>query len=291
MNLLARFDEVAARAVSMRPFALLRIPVGLLVVVHLQPFLANALRGKIYRDRFYEPYLSWYPELPRPLYLGLLWLIAAAGLALALGLYAQLSAQLTFAGVAYNLFLSTTHVHNNRAYLVIVLGALAVGPCGRELSVDAWLRRRRGLPALPTDAPAWPLWLLRFEASVVYLASGVSKLVDPDWFGGAVTWGRVMAGRAQLAGLPSWLQSALVDREVHTWAAKAIVLTELFIGVGLWFRPTRYPAVAVAVIFHIAIGLTAAVQVFSYLAIAVLIIWLAPGRVLQVRDDARLMPP
>ena len=59
----------------------------------------------------------------------------------------------TFAIVTYNLFLSTTLFHNNRAYLVIVLGVLAVAPCGRELSVDAWLRRRRGRPPLDPRAP------------------------------------------------------------------------------------------------------------------------------------------
>ena len=51
--------------------------------------------------------------------------------------------------VTYDLFLSTTNFHNNRAYLVIVLAALAVTPCGRELSVDAWWRARRGLPGPP----------------------------------------------------------------------------------------------------------------------------------------------
>ena len=77
---------------------------------------------------------------------------------------------------------------------MIVLAVLAVAPCGRELSVDAWLRRRRGLPPLGTRAPAWPLWLLRFECAVVYGASGLSKLLDPDWFGGTVPWQRVVAG-------------------------------------------------------------------------------------------------
>ena len=67
------------------------------------------------------------------------------------GLRTRLSTAAVFAVVAYNLFLSTTHVHNNRAYLLIVLAALAVTPCGRELSVDAWWRRRSGRPALPDD--------------------------------------------------------------------------------------------------------------------------------------------
>ena len=150
--------------------------------------------GKTYRDAFHEPYASWYPELPDALYVGLLWLAAVAAVAMSLGLLTRLATATTFAIVAYNLFLSTTHFHNNRAYLVIVLGLLAVAPCGRELSVDAWLRRR-GEPALDPSAPAWPLWLLRFECAAIYGASGLSKLVDPDWFGGTVTWQRVVAAR------------------------------------------------------------------------------------------------
>ena len=138
--------------------------------------------------------------------------------------------------------------------------------------MDAWLRRRRGRPALELSAPAWPLWLLRFECAAIYAASGVSKLVDPDWFGGTVTWQRVSRARDQLEAwpLPDWAVSLLTDRSFHTGAAKFVVLTELFIAVGLWSRRTRYAAVWVAVVFHLAIELSAAVQVFSFLGIAVL---------------------
>ena len=120
---------------------------------------------------------------------------------MSLGLLTRVATATTFAIVAYNLFLSTTHFHNNRAYLLIVLGLLALAPCGRELSLDAWLRRRRGLPPLDPSAPAWPLWLLRFECAAVYGASGFSKLVDPDWFGGTVTWQRVTRARDELTAL------------------------------------------------------------------------------------------
>jgi hypothetical protein len=199
----------------------------------------------------------------------------------------RVAAATAFGIVAYNLFLSATHFHNNRAYLVIVLGLLAVAPCGRELSLDAWFRRRRGRPPLGLSAPAWPLWLLRFECAAVYAASGLSKLVDPDWFGGTVTWQRVVRAREQLEGwpLPDWAVSALTDRAFHTGAAKLIVVTELFIAAGFWWRRTRYAAVWVAVVFHVAIDVSAAVQVFSFLAIAVLVIWAVPStrdRVLRI---------
>jgi vitamin K-dependent gamma-carboxylase len=287
----AGFDDLLGRAVSMRALALLRVLAGPAVVLHLRPFLLDAWDGRIYRDAFYESYAGWYPELPDALYVGLLWLAVAAAVAMSLGFLTRLVTATTFAIVAYNLFLSTTHFHNNRAYLVIVLGLLAVTPCGRELSLDAWARRRRGRPALDTSAPAWPLWLLRFECAAVYGASGVSKLVDPDWFGGTVTWQRVVRARDQLDAwpLPDWAVSVLTNRGFHTGAAKLIVLTELFIAAGLWWRGTRYAAVWVAVAFHVAIEVSAPVQVFSYLGIAVLVVWAVPStrdRVLRIDPTA-----
>jgi hypothetical protein len=280
-------DELLGRAVSMRALALLRVLAGPVVLLHLRPFLSDAWQGRIYRDAFFEPYAVWYPDLPRPVYVGLLWLAVAAAVAMGLGFLTRPATATTFAIVAYNLFLSTTHFHNNRAYLVIVLGLLAVAPCGRELSLDAWIRRRRGRPALDPRAPAWPLWLLRFECAAIYGASGMSKLVDPDWFGGTVPWQRVVQARDQLDGwpLPGWAVSVLTDRGFHTGAAKLIVLTELFIAVGLWWRGTRYAAIWVAIVFHITIQASASVEVFSVLGVAVLVIWAVPStrdRVLRI---------
>lgn len=280
MTLVERFDELLGRRVSMRALALLRIFAGPITLLHLQPFLRRAANGVIYRDVFHESYASWYPELPRTIYVAALVVGAVAAVTTTLGLFTRASTVTVFAVVAYNLFLSTTHFHHNRAYLVIVLAALAAAPCGRELSLDAVRRRRRGLPELAGSAPGWPLGLLRFEASTVYVASGLSKLLDPDWFGGTVTWDRVVRVRARIEAqspLPDWVIDVLANRTFHTFAAKVIVLTELLIGLGLWSRRTRDVAVWVAVCFHVAIELSASVQVFSYLAVAALVIWAVPS--------------
>ena len=258
-GLMGALDELLGRPVSMRSLLLLRVLAGPAVLLHLQPFLSASLEGRIYSDAFYEPYAAWYPELPEALYVGLLWLAAVAAVAMSIGVLARLATATAFGVVAYNLFLSTTHFHNNRAYLVIVLGLLAVAPLGRE------------------TGPAWPLWLLRFECAAVYGASALSKLLDPDWFGGTVTWQRVVQAKSELGVLPDWVVSLLTDRSFHTGAAKLIVLTELFIAVGLWWPRTRYVAVWVAVVFHLTIEASASVQVFSYLAICVLLVWAVPS--------------
>jgi hypothetical protein len=215
--------------------------------------------------------------LSRPVYIALLWVGVAAAAAMTVGLLTRLATVTTFVVVAYNLFLSTTNFHNNRAYLLVVLGALAIAPCGRELSVDALRRPARGQPVVAT-APGWPLWLLRFEAAAVYGASGLSKLLDPDWFDGTVPWDRVMRGRANLSqSLPEPVVSVLTNRSFEGVAAKFIIATELFIALGLWSRRTRYAAVWLAVCFHVAIELTSSVEVFSVLGITALVIWAVPS--------------
>jgi uncharacterized membrane protein YphA (DoxX/SURF4 family) len=290
-----RFDELLGRRVSLRAVALLRVLVGPIAVLHLRPFLEDAADGLTYQDVFHHSYASWYPDLPRSMYIGVLVLGVVAAVAMTLGVLTRVAAATTFGVVAYNLFLSTTHMHNNTAYLVMVLAILAMAPCGRELSVDAWWRRRRGHPLDPTG-PAWPIWLLRFECSLVYAASGFSKLIDPDWFGGTVTWGRIVnvEARVRASVLPDAVVDLLVDRSVHTVAAKVIVATELFIALGLWWRRSRLPAVWIAVVFHVLIELSASVQVFSYLGIAVLLVWAEPttrDRLVLLGRRDRTYPP
>lgn len=276
------------RPVSMRAMAVLRIWMGPVVLLYLRPFLSDAADGRIYRDMFHEPYASWYPELSRGTYEVFLWVLAGLAVTMMVGLATKVSTVAVVVGVVYHQFLTTTHAHHNRAYLMIVLAGLAICPCGRELSLDRWWRHRRGRPALPTDAPAWTLLLLRFEASVVYGASGFSKLIDPDWFGGTVTYWRTVHGRDDMeaSGLPGWLIDVFTNRDVHTVSAKVIVATELFIAVGFWFRPTRLAAVWLAVIFHLSIESSARVQTFSILAIGALMMWAVPST-----RDRRLTVP
>jgi uncharacterized membrane protein YphA (DoxX/SURF4 family) len=274
---LDRLDALLGTPVSMRALALLRIPVGLITFVHMSSVM-DELRAADGRTTFTDPYATWFPAASPSVQAVLLVVGMVAAVALAAGLLTRTAAVVTLAVVVHHLLSSSTNVHNNRAFLAIVLAGLAVGPCGRELSVDAWWRARRGRPPLPTDAPGWPLWLLRFEASVLYGASGLSKLLDPDWFGGTVTWLRVTSQRAELQAspLPGWGVDLLAERGFHTGVAKLIVATELFVAVGLWARRTRPAAVWVAVAFHLAIQVSASVEVFSYLAIAALVIWATP---------------
>lgn len=263
---MSRIDELLGRRIDLRSMTLLRLFTGPIVVLHLLPFVNDARRGFIYRDTFHEPYATWYPELPRAAYVLVLCVGLLAGFGMLIKQIARPATVLAFTVVTYNLVLSTTHVHNNRLYLVIVLGMLAF---------------------VPGDVgPAWPLWLLRIEAATVYASSAGSKMLDRDWFGGTVTWGRMLQARDRL---PDWSVGILTNRGFHSGAAKVVVLLELFIAIGLWSRRTRPAALAAAVVFHLTIAVTADVEVFSFLGLATLLVWAAPAGVAVGSDvDERL---
>ena len=261
--------------VDVRSLAVLRLAIGPIVLLHLRPFLSDALDGVVYSDSFTLPYWSWYPELPEGLYVAMLWGTALAAMLLSIGLWTRLVAWLTVAGVAYNLFLSQTHFHHNRAFLLILLVGLAVLPTGRTVSVDALRARRSGAALSPLGAGRLSLTVFRFSIALVYFASGFSKLIDPAWWGGTVTRLRIerYEDRVADAGVPDALVELLLDPGFQAVAAKAIVLTELFIAIGLLVPRLRKAAVWVAIPFHVSIEVTAYVQVFSAAALAALVVW------------------
>lgn len=277
-----RFDELLGRPVDTRSIGVVRILVGLVAFVHLRPIATEGLAGRTFHDRFHEPFLDpLFDVVPMPgpaLFTALMSVGTLAAVAMSLGAVTKVATVVTTGAVGYHLLVSTTHLHNNRAYLFAVLLGLSLAPAGRSYSVDRWWRTHRGLETLPELMPGWPLWLLRFESSLVYGASGFSKLIDADWFGGTVTWGRVVTHEAMLrsSALPEVAQELLLDRSFHTVAAKVVVVTELFIAIGLWWRRSRPWALATAVAFHVAIELSASVQTFSFLAVAVLFVWADP---------------
>jgi uncharacterized membrane protein YphA (DoxX/SURF4 family) len=274
-------DAVFDRPASIRSLALLRIVLGPVVVLHLWPFLADSLRGVTYRDRFWVAWWDALPVVPGWVQVALVWTGAAAAVALSLGWRTRWVATITWLCVAGNLFLSQHHFRHNRAFLLFLLAAVALAESGRVLSLDARRWRRSGV-VVDDRATVWPLWLLRALAASVYLASGFSKLVDPDWSGGLVLWDRAVRHQHLVhERVPDLVADPVVSlvtaRWVHTLTSPLAVAMELFIGLAIWFPRTRLAAVWVAGFFHVTIELSASVEVFSVAAIAALLIWATPA--------------
>ena len=265
------------RGVSVRAIAVLRILVGPIVIVHLWLFLADATPERYFADGFYVPFFEWWPILELGTYRALLIGAMVTAVTLSLGIATRLSAAYTLGFVSFNVLSNQIFFHHNRAFLMSILFGLTLIPCGRVLSVDAWIARRSGRP-LDDVTPLWRLVLFRFLACTPYLASGFSKLIDPDWWGGAVMRDRILRFRhvAEHKGVPAGLIDPIASPEFNAVFWKFIVLTELFIGLGYWFGRTRVAAMFMALSFHVIIEVTSTVSVFSYLGICATLIWVTP---------------
>ncbi len=169
----------------------------------------------------------------------------------------------------YVLLCDRVQFHHNRYSLACFAFLLAFTPCDRAYVVGE-PRDRTG--------PLWAMRLAQLQMSIIYLASSSSKLLDPDWRGGAVIAVRFAMNRAEAIarGVPSGLYDALSDPTSASILAKVAIATELFLAFGLWFRRTRAFALWWGLMFHLTIEATSKVEIFTWLTLTVYVLFATP---------------
>jgi len=225
------------------------------------------------------------PRLPNHTYVPPLpssaaWLIAfamvATGLALSAGWKTRASAlvfALTLVYVAVSDRLAAFTV--SKIGPVIVL-AIASGPAGSRLGVDAWVRRRRGELPAPAMAPLGPIRFLQVMLVTFYCASGIAK-AGGDWLlVPSALWSHLhdsyQTGFAFFVAktLPAWL-----------WAPMQYAVVVFEVLAPLWFalRRTRLLALGYGLGMHSMIGLMFGPVVwFALLMMTLLVASFVPAR-------------
>jgi hypothetical protein len=169
----------------------------------------------------------------------------------------------------YVLLCNRLEYHHNRWALFCYAALLSFAPCDRSFRLRA---------SGPRVGPLWAARLAGLQVSIVYLASGGSKLLDPDWRGGRVLLERfrIYGPQALEAGIPGWIVERLSQPGVTAVLAALAIATELFLAVGLWSRRTRVFALWWGVWFHFAIEATSRVEGFTWLTLAVYALFVTP---------------
>ena len=192
---------------------------------------------------------------------------AAAAIAVALGWRYRASAIVLCIGLS-SLFLMERGVYLNHAYLYCLCsGLLAVVPAHRALSLDV----ASGRVSPSATAPAWALWLLRFQMAVVYVFAGIAKL-DPDWLAAlpVKVW---LADRAWYPVIGPILGWPVVAYAI-AWGGAAL---DLGIVPALLWRRTRVPAFATAAVFHVSNAVLFGVGTFPWFSLAATALFLPPA--------------
>jgi uncharacterized membrane protein YphA (DoxX/SURF4 family) len=163
--------------------------------------------------------------------------------------------------------------------LMIGLFLLMFAPCGRAFSLDRLRQIRKGrVPAdTPPLTPTWPVRLIQIQVCVIYLSTGLAKLLrnfdgsfEGTWWTGSslhyVLNDTTMSrwSYAQLP-LPFWLTAALTYASVW-WET---LFTPL-----VMFRRTRKWTLWFGVLFHLGIYLTIEVGWFSFYTLSLYGVWI-----------------
>lgn len=266
----ARLQRALFRPIDAAPLAWYRVAFGLIILWEAWRYLANDWVGTHYVEPDFH--FSFYPfDFVRPLpgigpylHMGALGLL---GLCIALGWRYKLAAAL-FAVLFPWFFLSEQAKYLNHLYLVSLLALLGPFlPLTRTLSLDA----RRRPPADGPFAPAWALYLLRFQLGLVYVFGGIAKL-NGDWL-------QAWPLKIWLSERADWpVLGVLYGQPWAPWFfSYAGLLFDLSIPFLLWWRRSRALAVVAVVVFHISNEIMFTIGIFPYLMVAITPLFFEPS--------------
>jgi hypothetical protein len=262
-------DEAAAGVRSWRdeigdtrPLRATRAVVGLLLLDSAARAWRE-LQSGYFGDAFHWPMIPETLVAPRMAYAGIVLAEAILAAMVTVGFRARAALFGSALLGTYVLLCDRVEFHNNRWALACYSLLLALAPCDR---------------AGPRQGPLWAARLAQVQVALIYVASGGSKLLDPDWRGGRVIMERIAlyGGQAVDAGVPQGVLDTLSQPATARALATLAIATELGLSVGLWPRRTRAFALWWGVWFHLTIEATSRVESFTWLTVAMYALFATP---------------
>ncbi|HEY1693716.1 MAG TPA: HTTM domain-containing protein [Polyangiaceae bacterium] len=172
--------------------------------------------------------------------------------------------------------------HHYRHTMAAFCVLLAFTPCDRHFVAGKAADERPG--------PLWARNAILAQISVMYLASGGSKLFDPEWRSGQMMHGMIrgFAAMMRVRGVPGALVDAMQSPLGASLLAKGAITTELSLALLLWWPRTRKLAVWMGLVFHLAISQMTPVRLFTIEMLLVYLLWTTPDvRARTVRYDPK----
>ena len=265
----SRWPALLTAPVDPLALAAFRVVFGLAMVgwvlKHLHPDL---LWSQYVAPRFYFTYpgFDWVqPWSPKAMYTHF-YVMGAAALGVALGLFFRLSIILFFVSYSYVFLLDKTPYNNHYWLIILVSGLLILMDAACVLSVDALLWRRRNV-----RVPQWNLTLLKAQVLLVYFFGGVAKL-NADWLLHGLPLRLWLAARADWPVVGPWFSEA--------WLAQGMSIAgmvfDLSIAPLVLWRRSRGVALVLICGFHTTNQMLFSIGVFHALMLFGSVLFVEP---------------
>jgi len=225
-------------------------------------------------ERFHWPLWDGLPTPSGSAYYAVLGMAGIGASLTLVGLLTRASAFLATICQTY-VFASDLLQFRNHVYLICLLGLLlCLSPSDRVVSLDAYLRKRRhpGEPVVH-EGSLTAAQVIKVQIVIVYAWAVLNKLRGSFLDGWVLGNELNDAFPRSLAGalLPSYrdaLASIFSSPAIMGPLSYLVIFVEMFVVVGLLYRPLRRSAVWAGVLLHLGIALTMNVFAFGLLMVA-----------------------
>jgi hypothetical protein len=164
--------------------------------------------------------------------------------------------------------------HGGDVFLRVAGFFLMFAPAGAALSVDRWIRIRRGLKgtAIEPRAP-WAQRMIQFELALMYVTAFWWKLKGNTWLQGTALYYVVHLHSLARFPLPAWIQ----HRAVLTIGSWFTLLLEFSLGTLIWVPRLRYPLLLLGLLFHVSLEYALDIPMFQWDILTAYVLFIDPA--------------
>lgn len=227
-------------------------------------------------------------------------LVLTAMFLFTIGFCTRVTSVLTWLAVLSYIQRAPTTLFGMDTIMIVVVLYLMIGPSGAALSVDRWLVRYwKTRRALRRHLPVPDLWkpepsvsanlavrLMQIHICMIYMASGLSKLLGQSWWSGTAVWMTMANYEFSPMDIPPYLvflkylcQNRVIWEIFVTGGTLFTLAFEITFGILVWLPRMRWLMILSAVLLHTGIAIFMGLVMFSLMMMALLLSFISSGTV------------
>lgn len=258
------------KSTSAAPLAVFRVFFGLMMLISIVRFSMHGWIQKLYIEpKFFFSYYGFEWVQPMGNYTYFLFIICAiASLCVALGYKYRLAIIIFFVSFTYIELMDKTTYLNHYYFISCAAFLMIFLPANAYFSVDAHKNPERAFSRIP----AWTIDSLKLLLAVVYFYAGLAKL-NSDWLLKAMPLKIWLPSKYDIPLLGNLLQQEWM-LYFFSWSG---AIYDLIIPFLLLYKPTRWFAFALVVVFHVLTRVLFPIGMFPLIMIVSTLIFFDAG--------------